>query len=249
MVFSPNGKILLMGTTNEISKVGVIVLWDTRTGTPIRELKSYNDSLTSVALSSDGRTVASGSYGKTIHIWNALTGKQIGELKGHTKGITCVAFSPDGLTIASGSDDKTVRVWDVKTKKELFLLKGHTNSITSVVFSPDGITIASGSDDKSMRLWDGKTGKCLQEFLTDPQNHVNSVAFSPQGTRIVSGMSNGTACLWECTEDGGEWTKTREESAWELFKKYYPLRIVSALETTGSHDTQTTVDVPSSKPS
>jgi uncharacterized protein YjbI with pentapeptide repeats/energy-coupling factor transporter ATP-binding protein EcfA2 len=75
-------------------------------------LKGHTDGVTSVAFSSDGKTIVSGSYDKTVRMWDVESGEQTKELKGHTAFVTSVAFSPDGKTIVSGSGDKTVRMRD-----------------------------------------------------------------------------------------------------------------------------------------
>ena len=61
----------------------------------------------------DGKTLATGSYDKTVRLWDILSGKEIYSLSGHTSSVWSVAFSPDGKTLATGSDDKTVRLCDI----------------------------------------------------------------------------------------------------------------------------------------
>ncbi|MBD0266555.1 MAG: hypothetical protein ICV78_28695, partial [Tolypothrix sp. Co-bin9] len=65
----------------------------------------------SVAFSSDGKTIASGSDDNTIKIWDSSIGKLIRTLTGHSQRVLSVAFSSDGKTIASGSDDNTIKIW------------------------------------------------------------------------------------------------------------------------------------------
>jgi len=80
----------------------------------------------SVSFSPDGRTIASGSYDRTVILWDAETGEMKRMLKGHTWAVNSVSFSPDGRTIASGSRDDTVILWDAKTGEMRRKLKGHT---------------------------------------------------------------------------------------------------------------------------
>jgi len=111
----------------------------------------------SVAFSSDGAVIASGSSDKTVRTWEVKSGMALKVMEGHTNRVDSVAFSPDGLIIASGSLDKTVRIWDAKSSKALKVLEGPTRRVCSVAFSPDGAFIASGSADKTVRIWDARS--------------------------------------------------------------------------------------------
>ena len=69
--------------------------------------------VTSVAFSPDGTTLAAGSTDGTVRLWDMATHRQITTLTGPTGAVNSVAFSPDGKTLATGSADHTVRLWDV----------------------------------------------------------------------------------------------------------------------------------------
>jgi len=90
-------------------------VWDASTGGELKELKIHNRFISSVAFSSNGTFIASGSSDNSVRVWDASTGVELKELKGHTGYISSVEFSRDGTRIVSGSNDNSVRVWDVST--------------------------------------------------------------------------------------------------------------------------------------
>src|SRR5262249_16851646 len=81
-----------------------VKVWDARGSWSIltfaghRDIQGETARLWSVALSPDGKRVASGSYDDTVTVWDAWTGDELLSLKG---GIRGGAFSPDGNRRAS----------------------------------------------------------------------------------------------------------------------------------------------------
>ena len=66
-----------------------------------------------LAVSRDGRRIASADSDHTVSLWDAETGKELHRLAGHTDAVYGVAFSADGRFLVSGGKDKSVRVWRV----------------------------------------------------------------------------------------------------------------------------------------
>src|SRR5271165_324080 len=102
------------------------VWWDLVSGKELRRLERHTETISSVAIAPDGRTLASGSGDKTIRLWDLASGKELRRLEGHTGIVTSVAFAPDGRSLASGSGDTTIRLWDLASGKEQALMAGGT---------------------------------------------------------------------------------------------------------------------------
>ena len=86
-------------------------------GRVLLALVGHTDSLECVALSPDGRRIATASDDRTVKLWDSETGQDVLTLRDHTGGVKCVAFSPDGHRLVSGSIDHTARIWDATPLK------------------------------------------------------------------------------------------------------------------------------------
>ena len=173
-----------------------------------KPLCSFECSYVSGALSPNGKTVALGSWDKTVKIWDIQTGQCIKTLVGHTGSVKSVAFNPHDPTIlATGSWDKTVKIWDIATGLCTKTLVGHDGYVYSVAFNPHDPTIlATGSWYNTVKIWNIDTGQCIKT-LKGHTGIVYSVAFNPQDPNILaSGSYDKTVKIWDL--DTEQCTKT-----------------------------------------
>ena len=156
-------------------------------------LEGHTAVVSSVAITADGKTLASGSYDTTIKFWDTATGKETATLRGHRGGVHSVAFTPDGKTLASGSQDDTVRLWDVDKGSETAAFK-HGYHIRRVVFTPDGRTLISAGEGP-IKLWDVATlkEKATLDLVMKKANTnlVLSMALTADGKVLGTGMATG----------------------------------------------------------
>jgi WD40 repeat protein len=88
-----------------------------------------------MSLSSDGKSIYSGSNDNTIRVWNLENGECVQTLAGHSDGVTCMSLSSDGKSIYSGSNDTTIRVWNLENGECVQTLAGHSNGVTCMSLS------------------------------------------------------------------------------------------------------------------
>jgi len=153
----------------------------------------------SVAVSMDGRLIASGGDTADIQLWDGRHYKPVGPLQGHLHSdwVNSMSFSPDSRWLVSGGDDKSIRVWDCWTgtvnQAVGDTLLGHTDFVWSVC--TDGAFIISGSRDRTIRIWD----LAYRTQLGSPINtddSIDAVALSNDGRIIAAGVKH-TVCVWD----------------------------------------------------
>ena len=210
IAISPDGTRLAAATT-----IGVWI-YDTDTSKELSLLTEHTGPVTSVAFSTDGKTLAGGSVDTTIRLWDTETGKHKATLIGHVGGITLLQFLPDGETLASGSYDDTIRLWDLKTRQLKATLGGHTDGVHSITVSQDGSMLASNGWQKNM-LWDAKTGERLATFIVEIPDKIErfnrfgrviSGALSPDASILISWDIKQGIRLWD-TKTGKRITDLR----------------------------------------
>lgn len=115
----------------------------------IAVLKGHSETVEAVAVSPDGKFIATASFDKTAKLWDAVTGKEIRTFsgaQGHTNHVLCVAFNAKGDLIATGGADNKVCVWDVPVSVPVRTY-ATTAAGTGVTVAADGKTFAvSGAD-------------------------------------------------------------------------------------------------------
>jgi WD40 repeat protein/DNA-binding SARP family transcriptional activator len=158
-----------------------------------------------IAVSPDGRLLATGSDAGSVTFWDVATRKPVGRGLALAHAALWLAFSPDGrrLVTAEGKYadarpiDKALQVWDVDTRQPVDLpFSGHTGAINVAAFSPDGAILATGGNDARVVLHDPRTGATLGQPL-GVGSYVYRLTFSPDGRRLGVGTQDGSCLVFD----------------------------------------------------
>jgi WD40 repeat protein len=92
-----------------------IGLWDFSAARRRQTLRGHREPVRCLALSPDGRTLASGGDDWSVRLWDVASGRQMASLAWRIGEITAIAFAPDGMTAAAGSERGSILIWDTDT--------------------------------------------------------------------------------------------------------------------------------------
>ncbi|MGE3806673.1 MAG: c-type cytochrome domain-containing protein [Gemmataceae bacterium] len=172
MLFLPDGKLVVAGARP--GQEGDVVVYDLNAkgkeeggvtvldgvndkAVRIAKLLESDDSVLALALTKDGKKLASGGVDRLVHVWDISGGvdkaKLEQKIENHADWVFGVAFSKDGKLLLTASRDKTAKVWDLEKKESLLTFPGHQAPVYAVGISPDGKIGYSAGADKQIRYW------------------------------------------------------------------------------------------------
>jgi WD40 repeat protein len=173
------------------------------TGRQVREIRAMNW----VALSADGKKLASEKQTGEIGVWNTTNGTLVFSLKVGDGPAHRAYFSADGKTLIGPVtvDEKKrseIRFWDTESGQELRKLVSPDAEIMAIALSADDKLLATLHSDIRIRLWDATTLKELPQPKIDKGAKPLCLAFSANGKRLAAGTASGALCIWNSA--GGE---------------------------------------------
>ena len=162
-------------------------LWDDREAATI----------TALALSPDGRTLAVGGMDGAVRFWDVPSRARRALLRWQGNGVTCLAFSPDGKSLAGGTRDGMVFQTAVPGWHAPDTLRPALAPYRELACSPDGKTLAVADRDRTVKLLDLATGR-VRIALEGLDNLTHALAFSPDGTTLAAvAEHDGVVLLWD----------------------------------------------------
>ncbi|KAF3314404.1 hypothetical protein TWF173_004746 [Orbilia oligospora] len=181
-----SGGILVLGDSDS-----TIRLWDLNEPSALIS-RDHKDYVGGVAFSSDGKILASTSYGEAIKLWSG-DGRLLQTIMPEQSFLRSMAFSSLGI-LASGSDGD-IKLYDTDGTL-LRTINSNVGWGVKLVFSPDGNFLAYYCRDKKVRLLnisgDGDSAWTLEGYI----HNTGAMAFSPDGEILATFGKNGTIKLW-----------------------------------------------------
>jgi WD40 repeat protein len=173
-----------------------VILWDTKTGRSLFELKGHTKPIQRLVFSLDGSRLATANADNTVRLWDTITGQSLRELKDETVKLFGLALNPDGTRLATRDSKGRLKLWDVTSGKQLFDWAGDRRYSDVLAFSPDGKHFAAVFAPQGIvRVWDAQTGKLSWELKSHAEP-VFDVTFNADGTQLT-GRSVTREVVWD----------------------------------------------------
>ncbi|KAJ2669696.1 pre-rRNA processing protein [Coemansia sp. RSA 1085] len=159
VAITPDAKFVYSG-----GKDGSLVKWDRVSGRKLHQFRAQRkkrpnhdlghcDEILAVAVSSDGKYVASGGRDRRIHIWSVSDDRHLTVFHQHKDAVTGLVFRRNTNHLYSCSLDRMVKVWNIDELGYMDTLFGHQDGIMSIDALQREQAVSVGSRDKTVRLW------------------------------------------------------------------------------------------------
>jgi WD40 repeat protein/serine/threonine protein kinase len=191
VAFTPDGRRIAAYDLDE----STITLWDAVSGTKVHSLKEATGDAEGLAISPDGKLLATGAYDGGVRLWNAETGDPIRTFPRQSGWISGLTFSPDGTYLAVAGRFGGVTLLNVKSGAAVANLAGSFKSSMGVSFNHDGKLLASAHGDGTVRIWDVQTA-CEIRSIKAHSDAARSVAFHPNGVELATASDDHTVKIW-----------------------------------------------------
>lgn len=174
-------------------------IWDLKTFANIHTLFAHSADISTVAVSPDETTIASGSADQSIRLWSVDNWESQSTLIRHTGDVYRVVWSPDGLWLASCSKDGDVIIWDTKQWQEVkvwhFSTPGARGRPTSVSWSHSGKQLCVGTFDGTVKVLSLDAGN-RDWVLEGHTSLVRSGTFSYDDRLLATSSRDNSVRIW-----------------------------------------------------
>ncbi len=213
--FSPHKGIMVTAFGEAID--GMDMVWDVTDLSRPQRLSQFEGGQP-MALSPDGRTVATIAYSGQAALWNVADPRRPVKMTTLSDGdgskLEELAFSPDGQILATARYDR-IFLWDMASPARPRLLRALDAPVTSpagdgpipfsqqdLAFSPGGTILASATGTDQVTLWNVTDPAHAYRMATidGAGDFIQAFAFSPRRKLLAAVTFHGTVLVYSLTD-------------------------------------------------
>ncbi|XP_039972304.1 U3 small nucleolar RNA-interacting protein 2 isoform X2 [Xiphias gladius] len=146
-----------------------------------------------MAISSDGKYLATGDMNKLIMIWEAETCNHLYKFTGHKGPVSGLSFRKGTHDLYSASHDRSVKVWNVDENAYVETLFGHQDAITGLDSLSRECCVTAGGRDRTVRVW--KIAEESQLVFHGHEGSIDCIQLINE-EHMITGADDGSVSLW-----------------------------------------------------
>jgi WD40 repeat protein len=195
LAVSSDGRFIAASNRRAGFSHATLVLWDGTAEAVLPLLQGKPVPGYSLAISPDGRTLATTNGRGDLMLWDLWQRAPIRRVSGQQRTVPSMAFSPDGRLLAlAGSGAASTRIVDVASGEVVTRLK-KSSFVEVLAFSPAGGVLATARLTR-VQLWDTATWESRCEIVAG-QKYVRRLAFHPDGALLATAGDAPAVTLWD----------------------------------------------------
>uniref|UniRef100_A0A667X004 U3 small nucleolar RNA-interacting protein 2 n=1 Tax=Myripristis murdjan TaxID=586833 RepID=A0A667X004_9TELE len=199
LVISPDDKHIFSA-----AKDCSIIKWDVESGRKLHTIAGgrkgtedrhvgHTAHVLCMAISSDGKYLATGDMNKLIMIWEAETCKHLYKFTGHRGPVSGLSFRKGTHDLYSASHDRSVKVWNVDENAYVETLFGHQDVITGLDSLSRERCVSAGGRDRTVRVW--KIAEESQLVFHGHEGSIDCIQLINE-EHMITGADDGSLSLW-----------------------------------------------------
>jgi WD40 repeat protein len=161
-----------------------------------RTIASGKRPLYDLAVSADGKRLATVSGDGVARVFDVEKGDLLVELKGHSRAVQAVSFRPDGKELATAGADGSIKFWDAEGKEVAAITANVDAPVSALAWAADNRTLQVAGTKKLWQTFDRMT---LQQTRgVEGHNHpIRSLRHNATLTRLATLDDSGKLFVWD----------------------------------------------------
>jgi WD40 repeat protein len=174
----------------------------------LKTWKAHEDSVYALALSADGRWLATAGADRLARRWDTATDALSATYEGHTNQVLGVAF--DSLTprLATTGADREIKVWDRESREQDAVLGDKKQVVSAICWSKDGSRLIGVTERGNGAVYSAiqkHTGEQRSDTskvqkLDKVEAFLQSLSTTEDGSVIAAGATDGRIFVWKATD-------------------------------------------------